>query len=486
MCFKCRTVYHLNCVNADPVQKIWICCNCEKVDTTDKKEEIITVLLEELQLLKAENDKLSHKTQRSKCEIQDERNTWHQAKKSAKNLVSQQLSCVKTSNRFSILDDKSIESKESSRVTEKVNVPKNRPKRQPMCLITKKILLLSDSHGRNCASLLNDFIKPKYCATSVIKPNACFSSVIQGASKLARDFKRDDVVVILAGTNDIRIKNNFIPVLEKSIAAMDHTNILLCTVPYCYDRPEFNERVYKVNKYIMNMSSKLANVKVIDVNAFLERTDYTNRGLHLNKRGKSTLCRNVATSITNPWKQCEVIKTLTTCSVKKVTFCATETTPSKTTQGTNVTARNGVTSVSQPNTVTSKRNSATEATACEGSQGNNVNTRNISVLQPNTFRSIQNSISSACVMGAPSIASSSAVISSVSPSPKISTPYVEASSKGPKPCKNSSAAECSRENAVLRSSTRARRVPMRSSDFLWPALGQHHHRQQVKKVQTVT
>ncbi|XP_049946957.1 uncharacterized protein LOC126457569 [Schistocerca serialis cubense] len=423
MCFKCKIVYHYNCAKVDSKQVIWKCDNCVKVGTIDSKEEIISVLLEELQRLKAENVTLSARSQQNKSESQDESTNCHQPKKIPKHLVSQQLYHLNTSNRFSALSDKIDETEKSTQVVGRDNVPKNSTKRPIESQPTNKILLLSDSHGRNCASLLNEFLKPKYYTSSVVKPNACLSGVVEGASDLTSDFNLDDAVIILAGINDIRKKNNFIPDLEKLTAALDHTKLLLCTVPYCYDKPEVNETVYRFNEYIMNLSSNFVNVKVIDVNLFLQRPDYTNHGLHLNKTGKLRLCRNIASSVSNPWKRCDVVKTLTTSSARKVRFCT----------------------------------GTVETNSCQDRQGTNVNTRNrcIAVSHPVTANDIL-------------------------------IPYDEVPPKEPQGLENNSDAVSPRIKGNPRFSTRERRIPKRNSDFLWPAPTRPRQRHLVNKSPAAT
>lgn len=70
-----------------------------------------------------------------------------------------------------------------------------------------KILILSDSHGRDLSVTLNNLLNSRFSVQSFFKPNASFEQVTTNINELAKDFNKSDFVVVLAGVNNA-IKGN--------------------------------------------------------------------------------------------------------------------------------------------------------------------------------------------------------------------------------------------------------------------------------------
>lgn len=150
-----------------------------------------------------------------------------------------------------------------------------------------KILLLSDSHGRNLAQMLKTKVNPcnnRFSIESICKPNATFGQVTEDVKNLTKDFNKDDYIIITAGVNDTEL-NIFKDSVLATLNACFHTNILINTIPYRYDNLRSNSFIFSKNKFLFDLSMEYK-FRVIDINMFLSSEHYTRYGLHLNVKGK--------------------------------------------------------------------------------------------------------------------------------------------------------------------------------------------------------
>jgi len=67
--------------------------------------------------------------------------------------------------------------------------------------------MIGDSHVRNCATELQHNLGVNYKVSSFVKPGARKNSIVNTARDEIKKFRREDVVVIWGGANDIS-KNN--------------------------------------------------------------------------------------------------------------------------------------------------------------------------------------------------------------------------------------------------------------------------------------
>lgn len=170
-----------------------------------------------------------------------------------------------------------------------------------------KVLVLADSHGRECWDLLDKKLKNEFDVQVVFKPNAPLKEVVSLAKPSVRDLHENDHLIILGGTNDINSNgDNPIPQVLKSIEELvplsKKTNLIINTIPTRFDKPELNKVIEKTNREIHKTINSLKNknvkrIKINFINERLNRTNYTNHGLHLNKSGKNILCDRLASFV---------------------------------------------------------------------------------------------------------------------------------------------------------------------------------------------
>lgn len=153
-----------------------------------------------------------------------------------------------------------------------------------------RILLLGDSQFRGIADVTTDVFGPAYSIQSVFKPNALFENVVEDIVKLTKSFTMSDYVLLCAGTNNalrsLAIEKNQICKLFNSLS---HTNFVVFSVPYCFNKMTYNELVYKFNCDLYGIVSLSNNFIFIDVN----QLHINNFGIHLSKTNKSKIIRHV-------------------------------------------------------------------------------------------------------------------------------------------------------------------------------------------------
>lgn len=165
------------------------------------------------------------------------------------------------------------------------------------------VLLLSDSHGRNIVEGLKNNLQQqnmdpnKIIIDSIFKPNATFSQTCEDIRKLTKNLQKVDNVFVTAGTNDSSF-SEFKNGVYKTLQNCQKSTLHITTVPYRFDKPEINNFIYDKNKFLFDLSLQY-NFKLIDINLFLTKTDYTEHGLHLNTKGKHKLSNIFAEYLKN-------------------------------------------------------------------------------------------------------------------------------------------------------------------------------------------
>jgi lysophospholipase L1-like esterase len=113
----------------------------------------------------------------------------------------------------------------------------------------------------------------------------------------------EDMVVILAGTNDISRNDSkgFLSRLRKTLQVLSHTNVLLFNIPHRFDLiPEscVNTEVAKVNQKLSQICNHFRNVTLVDISR-IGRRFHTHHGLHFNFLGKRLLCDTIINAVQN-------------------------------------------------------------------------------------------------------------------------------------------------------------------------------------------
>lgn len=217
---------------------------------------------------------------------------------------------LKTSNRFMPLDElqplSPSKDKHNNKITVQAEVHQSDTytPRHSQTLVTthnkilppkKSIVVLADSHGRGLYRYLQ-CIGEDYDVYVHTKPGAKLKSIVKEGLPLIQNLSKEDYVIIIAGTNDMNDKEpgqlTIREGLNYLLGTNIRTNIIINSIPYRYDSPHLNDRIYFVNSCITSRLRKYkgaTNLIYGEINLFLHRKHYTNHGLHLNKKGKHIL-----------------------------------------------------------------------------------------------------------------------------------------------------------------------------------------------------
>jgi hypothetical protein len=154
-----------------------------------------------------------------------------------------------------------------------------------------KVLIVGDSHAKNCASLLQDNLGPDFAVTGFVKSGASIKQILTSAEDLLNSHN-DDFVVIWGGAHDI--SKNYTREVVKSVynfvESNKNTNVILISSPHRFDLPLescVNTEVANFNKLVKKITEHQPQVEILELT--LNRAHFTTHGLHLNSRGKSAV-----------------------------------------------------------------------------------------------------------------------------------------------------------------------------------------------------
>ena len=163
------------------------------------------------------------------------------------------------------------------------------------------IRIMADSHGKNIARHIRQ--KSCYQVYSVIKPGAKAIDILCTSPQVDKTSQTDNVLVIIAGANDIYCNNseNFLTALKSYLMSNLHACNVICTVPIRYDLPKWsivNKEIIKVNQKIQDLKKDFRNLHVIELDNIGKRF-HTYHGLHLNNLGKNFVCDRILEVVRN-------------------------------------------------------------------------------------------------------------------------------------------------------------------------------------------
>lgn len=168
-----------------------------------------------------------------------------------------------------------------------------------------KILVLSDSQGRNLHSYIQKFTEDyEVCVHS--KPGAKLKDIVRDSKCLIEDCSTNDFVVLIGGTNDIgKCEPSQFSITQglKSLLALNvNTNVIINSVPYRYDTSQFNDNIFYANMVITRLIREYKGplkLSLGELNTILHRHHFTRHGLHINKAGKRLLGKSIFHTISS-------------------------------------------------------------------------------------------------------------------------------------------------------------------------------------------
>lgn len=348
LCDMCDWWHHFKCASIEenniPAENIeWACPACVGVCSdelpnvsndlpVDSRKDsdtllaVVAALKNEINILTVENKRLVKilenndlgLEQRKRLESNSE---WTPVQKSGRpnrsNFINSLEHFPPLSNRFSVFnsfsDDDATDQNTVNSPTQnplslgplihKPRSTKGKPKAQKMPEKCKpiKIKCFSDSQGRQVAKEV--MMRSQHKFVNMMKPGARLEKVTEECKAMCSDLGKEDVAVLLAGTNDVahNESNQLVRSLKSRLSDLLHTNVLVFSVPHRHDLLEWscvNKEVHAVNKRIKNICRHFRNVSFIDL-ASLGSRFHTSHGLHLNSLGKQFVADKILDVVNN-------------------------------------------------------------------------------------------------------------------------------------------------------------------------------------------
>jgi hypothetical protein len=161
----------------------------------------------------------------------------------------------------------------------------------------QRILLIGDSHVRNCAKYLQHNLHEEYEVSGFAKPGANMEEIVNTIHKDIKTLNKKDVVIVWGGSNDVS-KNNTseaINQLCKFAEEKNEVNLVIMKAPPRHDLIPtscVNSEVLKFNRQMEKKMKPYYNVKVFDTD--FDRIFFTSHGQHLNTLGKKLISSELA------------------------------------------------------------------------------------------------------------------------------------------------------------------------------------------------
>lgn len=258
----------------------------------------------------------------SVCKTNKTPNKWQCIPKKKGKSKSKPIAGVRTTrNRFEILDAMN-DNDDCENMYNSANVPpcptpktdnnykknylKNSNRTLTRQTLNNRVIIGSDSQGRGLSTHLVQTNNVNSNVFNVCKPGAPLEVIINSIAS-SDDFKelsQNDCVILIGGTNNINKKalgntKRFLctlsDYLHKQQKLFEGTNLVLSTIPYRYDlhsdSPE-NLLIKEVNTIIRKLTYNHSHVRLLDL-YLLQRCHHTTHGLHINKRGKIFICKEI-------------------------------------------------------------------------------------------------------------------------------------------------------------------------------------------------
>lgn len=128
-----------------------------------------------------------------------------------------------------------------------------------------KLIILADSHGRNLGHLIEQRTALSVC--SHLKPDAKFYDVVKDAKVLIKSLNKNDYLLVIGSTNnmDSLESRNYLKELHSLISITNNSNLILATVPWRHDSPEFDSEISKVSRDLEEIAVQNSNVTLLPI-----------------------------------------------------------------------------------------------------------------------------------------------------------------------------------------------------------------------------
>ena len=154
----------------------------------------------------------------------------------------------------------------------------------------QKIRILGDSHVRGCSALIEAKVPSQISVSASFVPGAPAPTFVALAKEAAKELLRDDVLVLVGGSNDVELES-YVPSLKEALQVIDQ-QVFVTEIPPRFDVPDLIQVIGRVNKQLRELLVNNPKATWIPLPE-LPPHAFTKHGLHLNAYGKRLLCSQI-------------------------------------------------------------------------------------------------------------------------------------------------------------------------------------------------
>ena len=264
---------------------------------------IIALLQEDIVKLNANHESKSLYREQSLAQDQVSKN-WRMEMqygyKKYKKPVVPNRQLITLTNRFTPLSDKQGSTAINEATThdkEKTGKSYVKYNKKPSKRLSNKVLILGDSHARNCSQGVKHNLNHNTEVQGIVKPGADMETIVGTSIKSVKKLTKKDTVVVWGGTRDIG-KNEAakgLHQLKNFVEQNNQTNFIVIGAPHRYDldlKSCVNEEVKVYNRELKECLKTCENIEILEIDS--NRDLFTRHGLHLNSKGKDQIAEKIA------------------------------------------------------------------------------------------------------------------------------------------------------------------------------------------------
>ena len=169
---------------------------------------------------------------------------------------------------------------------------------------SRYVRIIGDSHLKGSVAKLKYHLNSYFNVSSIIKPGAKINQLLHDQENELKLLGKKDLLIISTGANDLEtptknINNSIVPLI-KFINKLEQINVIVVSIPCCYDLGQ-DPCSISIKRKILRYSEKLHNLKIYPHVSIIElspdRDHYTKHGLHLNNFGKEEVVKQIVKQI---------------------------------------------------------------------------------------------------------------------------------------------------------------------------------------------
>jgi 23S rRNA pseudoU1915 N3-methylase RlmH len=168
--------------------------------------------------------------------------------------------------------------------------------------VDHKVRIIGDSHIRDTAARINQYLNTKFEVCSLIKLCANTKQLVDSLNNDFECLGKKNVIVLNGGANDIDTHSNnmkgALVQMTQFMQKYNNTNIIEANIPHRHEPDKAAMAILDIqafNRKLNKITKSLRHVALVEIDP--NRKCFTRHVMHLNKDGKEWLSKQIATQI---------------------------------------------------------------------------------------------------------------------------------------------------------------------------------------------